>query len=254
VIVLGFDTSTRATAVGLRLPDGGTLEARDDPAAAEHPGHATRLLEMADELLGRAGLEWAALERIAVGLGPGRFTGLRVGVATARGLAQSLQAELVGVATLRALAEPAVAAGEGADRVLAVIDALRGEVFAAGYAASVNGPPACEVSISQPLRPEELGDAIGWPSGRERGSWLAVGDGAVRYRAELESAGANVPGDSSALHGVHGRAVCDLGERSPAAHRYEEVVPDYRRRPDAGGVRGADGTHKPVTELQGAQR
>ena len=134
MILLGFDTATRATSVALRLDDGSTLQARDDPAPDAHPGHATRLLGMADELLERAGIGWSALGGIAVGLGPGRFTGLRVGVATARGLAQSLSVELVGVSTLRALARPALGACES-EGVLAVIDALRGEVFAAGYAA-----------------------------------------------------------------------------------------------------------------------
>jgi tRNA threonylcarbamoyladenosine biosynthesis protein TsaB len=253
VIVLGLDTSTRATAVGLRLPDGRTLQARDDPVTGEHPGHATRLLEMADELLGRAGVEWAALQRIAVGLGPGSFTGLRVGVATARGLAQSLSVELVGVPTLRALAEPAIAAGEGEARVLAVIDALRGELFAEGYAATTDGATECELPISRPLRPEEL-DAVLRPTvGEERARWLAVGDGAVRYRSALEAAGAVVPDDASALHCVHGRAVCDLGERAPAPRGYHEVVPDYRRRADAEGVRGAARTGGPVTALEGAQ-
>src|SRR6201999_2156863 len=104
VIVLGFDTATQASVVGLRLADGSTLQARDDPQPSAHPGHATRLLSMATELLGEAGLGWAEIERIAVGVGPGRFTGLRVGIATARGLAQSAGAELVGVSSLRALA------------------------------------------------------------------------------------------------------------------------------------------------------
>ena len=133
MIVLGFDTATRSTAVALRLADGSTLQARDDPAPDERPGHATRLLEMADELLAGAGIGWSALERIAVGRGPGTFTGLRVGVATARGLAQSLGVELVGVSSLRALAEPRLRSERAGSRVLAVLDARRGEAFVAAY-------------------------------------------------------------------------------------------------------------------------
>ena len=104
MIVLGFDTATPSTAVGLRLADGTTVQARDDPGPRERPGHATRLLAMTAELLAQAEVGWRALDRIAVGVGPGRFTGLRIGVATARGLAQSLGIELVGVSSLHALA------------------------------------------------------------------------------------------------------------------------------------------------------
>jgi tRNA threonylcarbamoyladenosine biosynthesis protein TsaB len=138
-VVLGFDTATHATVVGLRLAAGETLQARDDPAPHGHPGHATRLLGMAADLLARAQLGWSAVERIAVGVGPGRFTGLRVGLATARGLAQSLDTQLAGVSTLRALGLGAQHSGsaEGADRAtIAVVDARRGEVFAAAYPAT----------------------------------------------------------------------------------------------------------------------
>jgi tRNA threonylcarbamoyladenosine biosynthesis protein TsaB len=253
VIVLGFDTSTRSTAVGLRLAAASALQRLDDPGPGEHPGHATRLLGMADELLTAAGIEWAQLDRIAVGLGPGRFTGLRVGVATARGLAQSLSAELVGVSTLRALAEPALAGGGEIENVLTVIDALRGELFAAGFASGAEGVRA-ELEISRPLQPAELSDAVRRAGGGELSRWHAVGDGAIRYRAELESAGAVVPEDSSALHRVDGRAVCEIGARSQPADAHEELLPDYRRRPDAEGVRGATrAASLPASHLEGAR-
>ena len=232
MIVLGFDTATSATAVGLRLTDGSTLQARDDPAPGAHPGHATRLLELTHTLLTQAGIGWSSVERIAVGAGPGTFTGLRVGVATARGLAQSLEVELVSVSSLRALAEPAAEAAEGA--VLAAIDARRGEVFVAGY--QTGEEPSNELDsphelISpRALPPGEVGDvlvAAGAP-------WLAIGDGAVRYREQLESAGATVPSDSSPLHRVSAEAICELGARATATSaQIEAILPDYRRRPDA---------------------
>jgi tRNA threonylcarbamoyladenosine biosynthesis protein TsaB len=272
VIVLGFDTATPATVVGLRLPDGSTLRARDDPAPGAHPGHATRLLPMIDELLGRAGFGWTAIGRIAVGLGPGTFTGLRVGVATARGLAQSLAVELVSVSSLRALAAAAMraqGAGQGAhstdraprgadsharaarpdaqDRVLAVIDARRGEAFAAAYAGEE------ELMAPQARAPERLSEILtraqahtGAPAGR---GWLAVGDGAVRFRGQLEAAGASVPPDSSPLHRVDAVAICELGACAPAAVSLEAILPDYRRRPDAELAR--QGTRGPQRNAAG---
>ena len=75
MIVLGFDTATPATAVALRLADGTMLRGRDDPAVGERPGHTSRLLPLAEELLAHAGLRRGALQRIVVAEGPGTFTG-----------------------------------------------------------------------------------------------------------------------------------------------------------------------------------
>lgn len=253
MIVLGIDTATSSTAVALRLADGSTLQARDDPDRTQpprRPGHTTRLLPMVDELLTRANIGWRALERIAVGLGPGTFTGLRVGVATARGLAQSLGIELVGCSSLRALAEGGRTGIEATDpaslggtSVLAVLDARRGEVFAAAYLLA-DRESAEERVAPRALAPEDLGSILTQAEahragddaqrGREHASpWQAIGDGAVRFRGHLEAVGVTVPPDSSPLHLVSAEAICDLGVRGEAVASYEAIVPDYRRRPDA---------------------
>src|SRR5919199_5081496 len=127
--VLGFDTATGATAVAVLLGDGTAVERRDDPAPGERPSHAARLLELAEEALGAAGAGWDDVTRLAVGIGPGGFTGLRIGIATARALAQARALDVVPVGTLRALA----AGAARPDATLAVLDARRGEAFVAAY-------------------------------------------------------------------------------------------------------------------------
>jgi len=243
MIVLGFDTATPSTVVGLRLADGSVVQARDDPTGEWRPGHATRLLSLASGLLVEAGVGWDELERIAVGVGPGTFTGLRIGIATARGLAQSLGVTLVGVSSLRALAYGVSdrtanddAGADGTPRadddtgVLSVIDARRGEAFVAAYDGDV------ELIAPRALPPTEVGELLKRAEARssvER--WIAVGDGAVRYRDELKRPGVVVPEDHSSLHRIDARAICELGTRPPARPPGGDtpVVPDYRRRPDA---------------------
>jgi tRNA threonylcarbamoyladenosine biosynthesis protein TsaB len=255
MIVLGFDTATQSTAVGLRLADGTMRQTRDDPGPREHPGHATRLLAMAAELLDEAEIDWSALQRIAVGVGPGRFTGLRVGIATARGLAQSLGVELVGVSSLRALAQ-AACDGHGDGQVLAMIDARRGEVFAAayarGYGSDTDGlatddeqvlarSDLGELVIPRALAPADLGqilDDVSVSSSAAAGAnpahahWVAVGDGAVLCREQLQALGVRVPSEDSPLHEVSGEAICELATGSDG-QAIDTVLPDYRRRPDA---------------------
>lgn len=230
MIVLGIDTATSATAAALIGSSAGPLELRDDPPAGAHPGHATRLLEMVDELLAQAGLEIGAVERIAVGTGPGTFTGLRVGMATARALAQGLGCELAPVSSLQALAHGASGAERAADGngapspFLAAIDARRGEIFAAAYS-----PSGDLLTAPRALAPEEVGDVI---AAAGPGAVKAMGDGAVRYRAEVEAAGAEVPPDGSPLHLVRATAVCELGAAATPIP-WEQALPDYLRRPDA---------------------
>jgi tRNA threonylcarbamoyladenosine biosynthesis protein TsaB len=223
VIVLGFDTATGATAVGLLDGAGTVRERRHEPAAGERPGHAAQLLTLAHELLEEAGIGFADVDRIAVGLGPGTFTGLRIGVATARALAQSTGAELVGVSTLRALAVAAGPSAPAGTGVLAVIDARRGEVFAAGWR---DGEQVLEqVALAPALLADRL-RAEGRP-------WLAVGDGAIRFRSDLEGAGCLVAPDRSPQHGVGAGTICRLALAATEATAHDLVVPDYLRPPDA---------------------
>jgi tRNA threonylcarbamoyladenosine biosynthesis protein TsaB len=230
--ILAFDTATRATSVALvDTATGVVAEARDDPPAGLRPRHTTHLLTLIAEVVDQGG-GWGAVDRIAVGVGPGTFTGLRIGIATAQALARARQIPLVGISTLASLAlgaTPCANASVG-QIVVAVIDARRGEVFAAAWSpAAFAQTPASEPLLAPaPLAPEALVQAIG-----ELGSpGLAVGDGAVEFRQVLEASGATIPDRDSDLHRVNARHHAHLAvgaDPKPGAG----VHPDYLRLPDA---------------------
>ncbi|MGI8429666.1 MAG: tRNA (adenosine(37)-N6)-threonylcarbamoyltransferase complex dimerization subunit type 1 TsaB [Solirubrobacteraceae bacterium] len=259
--ILGLDTATRANAgapCDFGVPcardggdasqsDGFELEARDDPPSGDRPRHATRLLACIIELLARAGSEWDEVDRIAVGLGPGSFTGLRIGVATARALGRARAIDLVGVSTLQSLALAAQRhpLSAGTDVVLAVLDARRGEVFAAGWRAggadgagaitptrppdhTAAGTRAQRLLAPRALTPETLAERLSELGQRV----LMVGDGAVAFRSILAGAGAKIPPDSSELHKVTAICHCHLA-RTVRASATDEILPEYLRLPDA---------------------
>ncbi|MET0604119.1 MAG: tRNA (adenosine(37)-N6)-threonylcarbamoyltransferase complex dimerization subunit type 1 TsaB, partial [Baekduia sp.] len=148
-MILALDTATPATVVGVAAPDGTLLAARrHDPAAGEKPGHTTQLLPLAHAALTEAGASWSDLTRIGAGVGPGTFTGIRIGVATARALAQGLDVETVALSTLHALALGAV---RGNGPVLAILDARRGEAYLAAY-----DPAGAQVLAPSAWGPERL--------------------------------------------------------------------------------------------------
>jgi tRNA threonylcarbamoyladenosine biosynthesis protein TsaB len=240
VIVVGLDTATSATVAGVLVDDGRVYEVRDDPPPGGRPAHAARLLAAAEEALGAAGVGWDQVARLAVGVGPGSFTGLRIGIATARALAQARRIPVTGVSTLEALARGAVAGLEGSragaegsgagatgaqaepPTILAVLDARRGEAFAAGWqdGALVLAPAA--------LAPEALAERVAALPGTP----LCVGDGAVRFRGPLEAAGARVPPDEDGAHRLQAEHVCRLGAEGKPTDR-DALLPDYLREPDA---------------------
>jgi tRNA threonylcarbamoyladenosine biosynthesis protein TsaB len=193
VLTLAFDTATDAASCAL---------VRDGEVLGERPSRAVRILHDIDEVLAGAGLEPSALDGIVVGTGPGSYTGLRMGLVTARALALSLGIPVAGVSTLDALA-----AGSPGSRP--VLDARRGEVFTL-----VAGEYRC-------LQPDDLE--------LERGE-TAVGDGAVRYRDLFERSGALVAPDESPFHVPWARHHALLAS---AFGPPETAEPIYLRAPDA---------------------
>jgi tRNA threonylcarbamoyladenosine biosynthesis protein TsaB len=215
--VLGIDTSTAQLSVAVTAGGEVVGERSVEPDPTGRPRHARELLLAVEDVLAAAG-GWTAVSRIAVGTGPGTFTGLRIGIATARGLSQSRGIALSGVSSLRALA----AGCDAGLPVLAVLDAKRNEVFAALYDGSGE---LWEPSVS---KPEDLARRV-----REEGRPLrAVGDGAVRFRGEMEASGAQVPPDGEGVHRVRARHVCLLAAGAEA-EPFAEIKPAYLRRPDA---------------------
>ncbi|HET9094614.1 MAG TPA: tRNA (adenosine(37)-N6)-threonylcarbamoyltransferase complex dimerization subunit type 1 TsaB [Solirubrobacteraceae bacterium] len=234
--LLAIDTATSRTAVALRDVDTGAnacllgeldLSAADDPPPGGRPGHAQRLLSLIDELMRQATTDWESIDRIAVGVGPGTFTGLRIGIASAQALATARTLPLVGVSTLRSLALSAHERASGA-ATLAVIDARRGEAFVAGWSSDADPLSAAPALAPCVLGPEQLARLAGASGTASR----AVGDGAVKFRALLEGAGVEVPPDPSPLHRVSARAHCRLGALAAPAPD-GRVEPDYLRVPDA---------------------
>lgn len=189
MLILAFDTATDVATSAL-VDDGEVL--------GERTSRAVTLLEDVDALLRQAGMHTRDVEALAVGIGPGSFTGVRIGLSTARGLALALAIPVAGISTLDALAA-------GAPEAVPVIDARRREVFVPGR---VVAPGELEV---------------------EQGR-MYVGSGAVRYRDVLAAAGGEIPPDSDERHLPRARFHAQLARDFGPA---EQVEPLYLRLPDA---------------------
>ena len=193
MLILAFDTATDVATSAL---------VRDGEVMGERSSRPVRVLEDAQALIAEAGLEPDAVDAIAVGTGPGSYTGLRIGLVTARALSLSLGAPVAGVSTLAALAA-------GSSDAVPVIDGRRGEVF------------TLEEGVPVVHRPEDM--VV------ERGRTY-VGDGAVLYRAELEARGAEIPADSDQRHIPWARHTAALAKDFGPA---DDAEPIYLRVPDA---------------------
>jgi tRNA threonylcarbamoyladenosine biosynthesis protein TsaB len=193
VLILAFDTATDVATIAL---------VRDGRVLGERVSRAVKILDDADTLVVEADAAPGDVDGIAVGTGPGSYTGLRMGLVTARALSLSLGAPVAGVSTLDALAA-------GTPGAQPVIDARRNEVFTL-----VDGAPIC-------LAAAELGVEPGH---------TYAGDGAVRYRGAIEKRGGIVPPDDDPAHVPWARHHAALARRFGPA---ELAEPIYLRVPDA---------------------
>jgi tRNA threonylcarbamoyladenosine biosynthesis protein TsaB len=224
LFVIGIDTATPVTSVAVGSEAGAlvSIAVRNDRA------HAELLVPMVREALDRAGLTGAELSGIAVGTGPGLFTGLRVGVSSAKAMAQAWKLPMVAIPSLDVLAFACRHAGR---LVCAAIDGRRGELFTAAYRPAPAPEGVGRVGDYRVARPDDLAQelaAAGEPV-------LVCGDGALRHGETLRRAGASVelagadraaPSADSLIQLALRRL--ERGEVTAAL----EVSPIYLRRPD----------------------
>lgn len=208
-LVLAIDTAGEACAAAIFDPTDGRTLASNAPIIGK--GHAERLMDVLSETLAAAGCRYRDIAQIAVGVGPGSFTGIRVGVAAARGLALSLGIEAIGVTSLHASAETAA---DASGDLLVLRDAKRGEVYALPVSDGHAGEPEL-------LALEDLQYRFG-----QGGALRLLGSGAERGALYLTGREISIVGTSDAVDPA-------VLARLAVAGRTVRAAPLYLRGPDA---------------------
>jgi tRNA threonylcarbamoyladenosine biosynthesis protein TsaB len=231
VCVLALESATDDVVVGLRAGGEMAYEESLPPREGERPRHATALLAEVERAVA-AGGGWDRVGRIGVGVGPGSYTGLRIGIATGRALAQARGLEVVPVGTLGAVGLGIRERLEDADRaLLPVLDARRGELFVQLH--DSRGEPLTDPAV---VAPDSLGDWLREAGGNHVASGgprpLAAGSGAVRFARELEAARVETLPDGDPAHRLAARHVCELAA-SGGVRPLDRIQPVYLREPDA---------------------
>jgi tRNA threonylcarbamoyladenosine biosynthesis protein TsaB len=223
VLVLGIETSTPQTVVALGSEEGivaGTV------LSAGRPGDEV-VVPAIQHLMRWSGTSPSGLSAVAVGLGPGLFTGMRVGIATAKTLAQVLRIPMVGLASLDMLA---FSVRYARSAICAAIDAKRGELFYAFYRPVPGGVTReTEFEVGPP-------DRLGAELEARREDILMVGNGALAYGRDLEVAGTHVEFATAAYAFPAAGALIELAIARLAREDYDrvyELKPYYVRKSDA---------------------
>ena len=223
--VLGIETSTPVCSVGLVEED------RVLACFSQNTGlrHAERTIAMAERAVQDAGLANADLHGVAVGSGPGSFTGLRIGMAAAKGLCFALNLPLLAISTLKGLAARVVFERMP---VCAMLDARRGEVYAGVYSLDGGTLTARLPDTALPL--EELMLKLPRPV-------LFVGEGSSTYRSQIEADLGRDAGFAPASNYPCGASVALLGVealRDGSAVDVATAEPEYHRRSQAESAAG----------------
>lgn len=188
-VILAIDTATAAISVAITKGTSRQGMMLASIGLSSNITHSRRLLGSIERLMAEVDLDWKDIDAVGVSLGPGSFTGLRIGMATAKGIATAANLHLIGVSTLDSLAEKCVTRR----LVCAVLDARKKEVYAAFYRAD-EGSIMCRIGEIEALSPEGLADKISEPV-------VMIGDGAVVYRDFFnDKLGANLMLAPAALH------------------------------------------------------
>ena len=223
MLVLGIETSTEQTAVAIGTEQGIVAAAM---LTAGRPGDEV-VVPAVEHLLAWSGASLASVGGIAVGLGPGLFTGMRVGIATAKSLAQALRVPIVGMASLDLVA---FSVGSVRTLICAALDAKRGELFYAFYLPVPGGiARQTEFEVGSPAHLTAELEA-------RREDILMVGNGALAYRRELEEAGSHVGFASPAHAFPAATALVELSIPRLAREDFDrlyDLKPFYVRKSDA---------------------
>jgi tRNA threonylcarbamoyladenosine biosynthesis protein TsaB len=212
-LILSIETSTSICSVAIH--EQGELLAL---AEIKEPGaHAEKLLLLVDELFEKSVLSFADLDAVAVSQGPGSYTGLRIGVSTAKGIAYALEIPLIGINTLQAMAaSQSVAPG---DYVVAVLDARRKEVYTQTFGDSLQELSPIEAVV---LEEGVFGSIL------EKGRVYFVGDGVEKVKEEVKSANAYFIADWAISLSAKNMGV--LASEKHARQEWEDLayfVPNY---------------------------
>lgn len=211
---LAIDTATAACAVALRSGTEVSIAVPPASRLLEPPAHARELLPAIERVFANSGTSIDQLETVVVGVGPGAFTGLRIGVATARAIATARSIGIKPVSSLAALA----ADRDHAGRTIAMIDARRNEIFYRVAEQDELGSPEDAIAAAV--------------AAAESGPVRAIGDGAIKLRDQLVDRGIVVPDPDDDAHLVDPVAMLDLAQSIEAVEP-EAVTPNYIRPPDA---------------------